>query len=582
MIDPIHSLAFSIQANPGVYALLLGSGVSRSAGMPTGWEVTLDLIRKLAHLTDANCEPNPETWYHQEFEVSPDYSDLLEALAKTPAERQQLLRQYWEPSPEERDENKKQPTAAHRAIARMVLTGSIRVVVTTNFDRLIETALIEAGVSPTVISTPDQIQGALPLIHTQCCVFKVHGDYLDARIRNTQAELDEYPSETNQLLDRILDEFGLVVCGWSASWDTALRNAILRAASRRFSTYWAFRGDLGVDAKRIIEHRRAERIVIDTADSFFETLQQSIESIDEFSRPHPLSTEIAVSTLKRYLPEQRHKIRMADLVRGVVDQVVDKISDDVLPVTAGPEVSAKTLTARVREYDAICSTLLAMATVGGAWAEDGQDSIWCDALARLSVQQATSGKVVWLDLQRYPATIVCYALCLGAVSRGHFRLVERVFSTPIEQRYKPSTTAVSALPPLCLLENTNPKFMQNLEGMDRHFLPLNDWIHDVLKPYMRELVPSNERFTYWFDFVEVLMALNHIEQTEEKWAPVGAFAYRETNLEAVVEHIGESITSDGKASPFLNSRLVGKTEEEWERNLDVLQKEVARWYQWRH
>ena len=31
MIDPINSLAFSVQANRGVYALLLGSGVSRAA-----------------------------------------------------------------------------------------------------------------------------------------------------------------------------------------------------------------------------------------------------------------------------------------------------------------------------------------------------------------------------------------------------------------------------------------------------------------------------------------------------------------------------------------------------------------------
>ena len=35
-IDPVHSLAFSIQANHGVHAVLLGSGVSRAAKIPTG------------------------------------------------------------------------------------------------------------------------------------------------------------------------------------------------------------------------------------------------------------------------------------------------------------------------------------------------------------------------------------------------------------------------------------------------------------------------------------------------------------------------------------------------------------------
>ena len=61
MIDPVHSLAFSIQANPGVYAVLVGSGVSRAAKVPTGWEITLDLIRKLAKLCDETCDPRPGT-----------------------------------------------------------------------------------------------------------------------------------------------------------------------------------------------------------------------------------------------------------------------------------------------------------------------------------------------------------------------------------------------------------------------------------------------------------------------------------------------------------------------------------------
>jgi len=47
-LDPMVSLAFSLRASPGVYALLFGSGVSRSASIPTGWEVVLDLIRRTA------------------------------------------------------------------------------------------------------------------------------------------------------------------------------------------------------------------------------------------------------------------------------------------------------------------------------------------------------------------------------------------------------------------------------------------------------------------------------------------------------------------------------------------------------
>ena len=119
MIDLIHSLAFSIQANPGVYSVLVGSGVSKAAKIPTGWEVTLDLTRKLAKLYGETCDPDPEHWHLNKFGKEAVYSDLLDGLAKTPAERQQLLREYWEPNDQEREGGEKQPTAAHRAIATL-------------------------------------------------------------------------------------------------------------------------------------------------------------------------------------------------------------------------------------------------------------------------------------------------------------------------------------------------------------------------------------------------------------------------------------------------------------------------------
>ena len=98
MITPLESLSFSMQGNPGLYALLLGSGVSRAAQIPTGWEITCDLTRQLAKLREAPPETDPEDWYRRTFDKPPDYSDLLETLFKKPPERQQALKKYFEPN----------------------------------------------------------------------------------------------------------------------------------------------------------------------------------------------------------------------------------------------------------------------------------------------------------------------------------------------------------------------------------------------------------------------------------------------------------------------------------------------------
>ena len=116
MIDPILTLAFSMQSAPGLYALLVASGISRAAKIPTGWEITVDLIRRVAMLENADCEPDPEAWHLSRFGREPNYSELLQELAKTSAERSQLLRRYFEPTDEERQRGEKVPTAAHNAV----------------------------------------------------------------------------------------------------------------------------------------------------------------------------------------------------------------------------------------------------------------------------------------------------------------------------------------------------------------------------------------------------------------------------------------------------------------------------------
>jgi len=573
VIDPVHSLAFSIQANRGVYAVLVGSGVSRAARIPTGWEVMLDLIRKLAKLYGETCDPDPELWYRKKFERAADYSDLLDELAKTPAERQQLLRGYWEPNDREREEGEKQPTAAHRAIAALAAEGFIRVILTTNFDRLVETALFDKGVVPTILSSPDQVQGALPLIHTQCCVFKVHGDYLDTRIRNTPAELDPYPPEFDQLLDRIFDEFGLIVCGWSAEWDGALRKAIYRAPSRRFSTYWAARGAPGDEAQRLISHRGAQVIRIENADSFFLTVQQHVESIEQFSRPHPLSTEAAVASLKRYLPEPRYRIQLSDLIDKTVERVAEVTSGEAFAVQGGPTPTSESVTARVRRYEAACSTLLAMAPIGGFWAEEEHYPVWQRALQRLGSRTSSSGTVLWLELQRYPATLLLYALGLGAVEAAQLPFLKRMFSVTLrEQHRQKDLPAIEVLLPSC---SRAAGAMKMLEGMDKRRLPLNDWIHDALRPHAACIIPDNDRYTLLFDKLEILMALSYAHHeagrsSERYWAPPGAFVCRFENGNSILLEMEESLSAEGNTSPFVRSGIFGETHADCKQGLAAL------------
>lgn len=419
-LDANERLAFAVAGSRGAYALLIGSGVSSAAGIPTGWAITLDLISRLAVLQGQGRPDDPEKWYKERFSKDPDYSDLVKMLASTGTERQRLINEYIEPNEEEKRNGRKQPTVAHHAIAQLAGLGLVRVIVTTNFDRLIENALAEADVPHAVISSVDDIYGMTPLTQSfgQCQIIKLHGDYKDVRSLNTITELAQYPDEVNGLISQIFDEFGMIVCGWSADWDGALRAAVIRCKSRRFSWYWAHRGEVGESAEKLIQHKCAQRVRIQDADSFFSMLQNLTEALLETRHPAPASTELAVATLQRYLAGTGHQIQLERLIREQAEKAANVLSS--------PEVQVHLQNAERRAdiAEASCETLIAMAAVAGRWMDEQHRQDWMDVLETLLY--ATSG---WPQdenyyIDAYPAALVLWSLCTGAVAGGRYDTVK--------------------------------------------------------------------------------------------------------------------------------------------------------------
>nr|WP_315481922.1 SIR2 family protein [uncultured Undibacterium sp.] len=584
-IDPLNSLSFSMFANKGVFALLLGSGVSRASNIPTGWEITLDLVRKVAATRSEECDPNPSAWYENTFGQQPDYSDLLDTLCRSPAERQQLIRSYLEPTEEERVEGLKLPTEAHRAIADLVKAGFIRVILTTNFDKLMELALQDVGINPTVLSSPDHIKGALPLVHNACTIIKIHGDYLDTRIRNTSAELADYPKEFKQLLDRVFDEYGLVVCGWSAEWDEALRAALTRSPYRRFSMYWASRGEPGSVAKDLIARRGAQLISIEKADSFFSKLNEQISALISFSRPHPLSVDVAVASLKKYLSEPKYRIQLDDLITEEEERLL-KIRSSPGFETVNGVVNTDTVTRRVRAYEASSEMLISMALVAGQWSNITQFHPWQRTLRRLAHKETTSGTIIWLDLQRYPACLIAYSLGLGAIASGNLSLLGSLLSTEMPSSRKKNEVLSVQLSPIAMFDY-GTEIMKILPGKERHYLPFNSWIEDFFSCNCKGLFRSEQEFQTAFDQLEFLWMLSYAKATVaaedgHDWVPGGNFLFRHGSYNKNFELVTSSIAALKDNSPFVKSSIFGDSVADCEKVLQrvdpLMKRQSSRFY----
>ena len=167
----IARIVSSMYSNKGAYALLLGAGISKSAGIPTGWDITVSIVKQLAFQKNVLLEEdNIENWFEETFQKPCLYSNILEECVKTSTERRNLMKNFFE----SKEEEKLTPAVAHKAIARLVKNGYVKMILTSNFDRLMEKALEDEGIIPTVIYDDSMIDGATPYIHSDITIVKIY------------------------------------------------------------------------------------------------------------------------------------------------------------------------------------------------------------------------------------------------------------------------------------------------------------------------------------------------------------------------------------------------------------------------
>ncbi|MNU59756.1 hypothetical protein D3C71_489310 [compost metagenome] len=510
LLDAQTALSFSMAANPGIYALLVGSGASRAAQIPTGWEIVIDLVARLA-AAEGQTPADPALWYQAKHGRPPEYSSLVEALATTPAERRSLIHDYIEPLATDPDKTRRRPTAAHRAVARLVRDGVVRVIITTNFDRLLETALKEEGVEPVVVSSADGVLGMEPLVHQRCLVIKVHGDYLDTRILNTDGELADYDPSLNALLDRVFDEYGLLVCGWSGDWDPALRAAIQRAPSRRYPMFWASRREPAGLAADLLTGRAGRWVPIETADVFFHELQASIETQRRMARPHPLSVDILAAQTKKLLSFPSPRVELGDLLQteartaNALLQAAEVYGQRVIAPTRDEE-----FTRRVDVFEGALERLVRLFYLIGRWDSGDEDREVARLIRAFNRNELQSGSVLWIALGGYPAVLLWYAYGLGATKCGRLAAVYRWLNLPFPNRYgEGDTPSVREFLHWEYDGSREGDWAGRLQSQTRN--PFADyvrfWLHGVL---ISEFISSAD-FDEVFERFELLATLRHLE-----------------------------------------------------------------------
>jgi SIR2-like domain len=217
---------------------LLGAGASAAAGVPTAAGIVSDLLlRRYAadfnlvrqHLDPADPAVMARVRAHYDgahgmpkLGSAGDYSAAFETAMPDAEVRRQYLRQLL---------SDRLPCYGQRVLGAAVAAGAADLLITTNFDELLERAVTEAHharqsgparlLSTAALNTPRRASTAVADDEWPLLV-KLHGDFRETALKNLDSELREQDATLRRVVLDCSRRFGLAVAGYSGRDDSVM------------------------------------------------------------------------------------------------------------------------------------------------------------------------------------------------------------------------------------------------------------------------------------------------------------------------------------------------------------------------
>lgn len=533
--DDVIPVALALYNSPRRYALLIGSGISRDTGIFTASEITDDIIRQIAG-NKIQSGQKPQDWYKETHEDrAPTFSSLFGELTKSDEDRTAILRQYFEPV----DSNKKpliiEPTPAHLSIARLVRDGIISMIITTNFDPLLEEAIRrETGKIPLVITHRSDPR-FMEVAGDHCRIVMVNGRYPTTDLKLTPEDLAKYDEKLAEYLARIFSEYGLIICGWSGEHDTGLVNILKTDRVRRFAYFWCSRDSPEKIPEEIKSVIPLATVGIRSANEFFGDLESGIDLLRRHERKTSLTVEGAIKKVKDALRDPRPDLILSDLLHDETDRVLAEV-DRTNFVPEGLVEGKTCFKNRLEELERESAPLAAMvATV--AFYDDGDFSdLLTETIDRLINLQMIDESflrdgqrihgILGTELNKnfhkirlYPALLIIYASGIAAVHKENFNSLAAILEKPRARRFSGADMAWKDIPffdevniwnTLWTPEQWTLEYSSDRFGKtgDPYYYPIR-----VIQAIISNLIPNALYFEVAFDNFEYLFELSYLNQT---------------------------------------------------------------------
>ena len=245
-----------------------------------------------------------------------------------------------------------------------------------------------------------------------------------------------------------------------------------------------------------------------------------------------------IDLTKEYLSDNRYTIKLDDLVKQEIRQVLLLTSDDNF-VVEGTKWSLEEFTRRLKEYEQIVENLLSISCYIAYYGKPEHLPILRNSLTRLTDRlEPKGGLVVWTALRWYPVMLLLYSAGISAIASEKYDNLSAILLAKVGSPRSSKATIPLALAigePIVELERTHA--FKQLPGHERQYVARSEYIFKLLQPMLDDTLFLGRDYERVFDQFEILLALVHADLDQQEspkthvWGPVGRFGWKYENDE---------------------------------------------------
>lgn len=279
------------------------------------------------------------------------------------------------------------------------------------------------------------------------------------------------------------------------------------------------------EAQTIINHRRAELINIESADQIFTQILEKVKSLYELENNSPLSKPVAIATVKRYLVESRHRIRLHDLIHEETKKVYRIFSSENF-ITNVNGLTEELFQQRVYKYEAIIDQLLAMLIALSYHDKDESAYLLKRCIEWLTRIPRHEKNVALINLQYYPALLITYSTGISALATNHFNNLAAILK---ESEYKEfhinkKLPTIMKLNVWSVFTNGTNNWVPR-QNAENEYTPVSNYLFDYLHSLLHDYLPDDIKYEETFNIFEYLLALTYLDLIKEDQPPIGRFGW---------------------------------------------------------